>query len=329
MSGASSLAGQRILVTGAAGMTGAAIVAELLETDPTLRVRATWSSTPPWLDHPRLEWVRADLTVRPACRSVSEGIDSAVIAAAVTGGARALTDSPESQVTDNLLVDTLLLDSLARAGVRRCVFFSTGSLYQPIEGIIREEQLDRNAHPHAAHRGIGFVKRAAEQLCQFWHERTGMRFAIVRAANIYGPRASFEPARSNFIPALIRKAVEGLDPFEVWGRPDVVRDVIYVADAAEAAVRLLGVPDLGCETFNLGTGVPCTVGEVAGLALGAACHIPSSVVYSDSKPVTVASRVLDITALSHRLGWSPATPIEAGIRETVSWWQANKHSWKK
>jgi len=247
----------------------------------------------------------------------------------VTGGVRALTERPESQVTDNLIIDALLLESLAVAGVPRCVFFSTASLYQPLSGMIREDQLNRNEPPHPAHRGIGFVKRASEQLCQFWHERSGLACGILRAANIYGPRAAFDPARSNFIPALIRKAADRLDPFEVWGSADVVRDVIFVSDAAVAAVRLLVAPGLGCETYNLGTGIPCTVGDVVQSALDSACHIPSSVVYSEFQPATIRGRVLDCGGLEERLGWMPAITLDQGVGETFRWWQENKVSWKK
>jgi nucleoside-diphosphate-sugar epimerase len=326
---AACLADKRVLVTGAAGMTGTAVVQQLLDAVPGVRIRAAWRTTPPAVDDPRVEWVRADLTHRRACRELARDVDAVIMAAAVTGGARALTTAAETQVTDNLVVDAMLLEACGLEGVERCVFFSTASLYQPLVGHIREDQLDRNESPHPAHRGIGFVKRASEQLCQFWHERTGLRCGILRAANIYGPRAAFDPARSNFIPALIRKACDRLDPFEVWGSPDVVRDVIFVGDASAAAVRLLAAPDLGCETYNLGTGIPCTVGEVVRVALQAACHTPSAVVYSESGPVTVPARVLDCSALSQRLDWSPQMSFEQGIQQTLDWWQQHKESWER
>ena len=322
-------AGKRVLVTGGMGMTGTEIIRQLLAAEPTVEVRATWNCTPPDFSNQRLEWVQADLTQREACQTAVAGVDAAILAAAVTGGARALTEQPETQVTNNLVIDALMFEAMALADVSRCVFFSTASLYQPLAGQICEEQLDRNEPPHPAHRGIGFVKRASEQLCQFWHEHSGLACGMLRAANIYGPRAAFDRSRSNFIPALIRKAAERLDPFEVWGSADVVRDVIFVGDAATASLRLLAVSGLGCETHNLGTGVPCTVGDVVRSSLEAACHTPSSVVYSDRKPVTVRGRLLDCQRLEFRLGWKPPTTLGDGIRQTLGWWQENKDSWTK
>lgn len=322
-------AGKLVLVTGGTGMTGAEVIQQLLAADPTVRVRATWNRVAPDFRDARLQWLQADLTSRDGCRAAAAGVDAAILAAAVTGGARALTERPATQVTDNLVIDACMLEALAFAGAARCVFFSTASLYQPLDGQICEAQLDRNEPPHPAHRGIGFVKRASEQLCQFWHEHAQIAFGILRAANIYGPRAAFDPSRSNFIPALIRKACDRLDPFEVWGSPDVVRDVIFVSDAAVAAVRLLAVPDLGFETHNLGTGVPCSVGDVLRAALAAACHTPSSVVYSEKGPATVRGRILDSRQLENRLNWQPGITLEKGVLQTCRWWQENKDSWTR
>ena len=322
-------AGKRVLVTGGTGMTGTEVIRQLLAAEPTVQVRATWNWTPPDFSNQRLEWVQADLRQREACQAAVAGVDAAILAAAVTGGARALTEQPETQVTDNLVIDALMFEALALADVSRCVFFSTASLYQPLAGLIREEQLDRNEPPHPAHRGIGFVKRASEQLCQFWHEHSGLACGMLRAANIYGPRACFDPSRSNFIPALIRKACDRLDPYEVWGSPDVVRDVIFVSDAAAASVRLLAVPGLGCETHNLGTGFSSTVGDVVRESLKSACHSPSSVVYSENRPVTVKGRILDCKRLEHRLGWKPTIALDEGVRQTLRWWQENKNSWTR
>src|SRR4029077_5127963 len=89
-----------------------------------------------------------------------------------------------------------------------------------------------------------------------------IRVGRILPANICGPRARFDPARSNFIPALIRKAADGLDPLEVWGSPDVTRDVIYSGDFGETIARLLEVEAASGEVFNVGSGRGVSVGDV-------------------------------------------------------------------
>ena len=153
-----------------------------------------------------------------------------------------------------------------------------------------------------------------------------MEFAVVRAANVYGPHAQFNPDNSNFVAALIRKAVDRMDPFEVWGSLDVTRDVIYADDFAEAIVRML-VDDRPFETFNVGSDQRATVGDVVRLALQYANHMPAQIRCINEAATTVTFRALDCGKARAALNWSARTSLEEGIRQTTQWWQANKDSW--
>ena len=176
---------------------------------------------------------------------------------------------PHGQVTDNLIIDALLLEAMHAEGIRRIIYLSSATVYQEFEGCIKEDELDWNQQPHEAYIGVGWAKRFAEKLCWFWHEKYGMEIFVVRCANIYGPYARFDPANSNFIPAIIRKSVKKMDPFEVWGNPEVRRDVIYTEDFAAAVISLLMHDEIKYGVYNLGFGKAVTVGEVVGVTVGA------------------------------------------------------------
>ncbi len=322
---------KRVLVAGAAGMAGVNIVRALLDTHPGVTIRGTWHHTAPLLDDPRVEYHQADLTRREDCQRIASGCDYAILSAANTGGACSALSQPSLQVTDNLVMDALLLEALHEAGISRAVYVSSASVYQESDGAIREEQLDLNQNPHTAYLGVGWAKRAAEKLCAFWHEKYGMEIVIARSANIFGPYARFDPKRSNFIPALIRKAVDRLDPFEVWGSPEVSRDVILATDFATAVVRLLETDTIAFDVFNLGYGKPVSVGEVVDWALAAAGHHPSAIHYteSESAPTTIRHRVLDCNKLSSMTGWHPAHDPASGIAITTEWWLRHRHEWQR
>ncbi len=281
------------------------------------------------MDDPCVEYVAADLTRPGDCTRVAAGCDCAVLAAAQTGGAKQARERPWEQVTDNLVMDARLLEALARAGVRRAVYVSTASAYPELEGAIREEQMDWNADPAPAYFGVGWAKRAAEKLCRFWHEATGMEVLIARLANVYGPNARFDPETSHFVAALVRKAVAREDPFRIWGSPEVARDILYADDFGRAVVAMLEAADVRFDVFNIGSGAAVTVGEVAAMALEAAGHKPAEIVYDSASPTTIGRRVLDCTKAREVLGWKPEVPPAEGIRRTVEWWRANKDTWKR
>lgn len=323
------LDGKRIFLAGATGLAGSAILRTVLETYPEARVRAVSRNARPIIAGSRIEHVRGDLRVSDVCRELAKGCDCAIMAAASTSGANVLATRPWEQVNDNVVMNARMLEAFHFAGVKRVVFVSSASLYQEFEGWIREEELDWNRDPHPAHFGIGWVMRFVEKLCEFWHRQSRMEIVIARASNLYGPFAKFDPKTSNFIPALIRKAVDRMDPFEVWGSPDVTRDVLYSEDFARAVLAMAASDSIRSDVFNVGSGKNTTVAEVVDLALKYSGHRPSSVVYLINKPTSVNFRALDCGKIRDRLGWQPTYTVEEGIEKTVRWWVDNKDRWTR
>jgi GDP-L-fucose synthase len=209
------------------------------------------------------------------------------------------------------------------------IYIGTATVYQECEGFISEGSLDLNKDPHPAYLGVAWVARFLEKLGLFWHQKAGMEVINIRASNIFGPNANFDPASSYFVPAIIRKAVDGLDPFEVWGSPEVTRDVLYSEDFADALLTLMNRTEVKFDTFNLGSGVKTTVEQVVGWAIRHAGHNPSKINYDLSKPSTIKFRALDISKMREKTGWAPKHSIEEGIKKTVEWWRANKDTWKR
>lgn len=320
---------QTVFLAGSTGLAGSGILRRLLRHFPGTRIRAAYySHLEPFVTDPRVEYVRGDLRSEQDTRSMVRGCDCAVMAAAVTGGARMAIERPAAQVNDNLIMNARLLESFRAERVNRVVWIGSASLYQETDGRVREDDLDLNRDPHPAYFGLGWVLRAVEKLCRFWHDQFGLEIVIARASNIYGPYAKFDPETSNFIPAIIRKAVDHMDPFEVWGRPDVTRDVVYVDDLADAAIAMMEHAEIKFGVFNVGAAA-ATVETVVQEALKSAGHRPSRIEYQSDRPMTLKSRLLDCSKAADRLGWRPRHSLEEGIRLTTEWWIQNKERWKK
>ena len=138
----------------------------------------------------------------------------------------------------------------------------------------------------------------------------------------YGPHDDFDPVTSHVIPALIRRAAAGEDPFVVWGSPDVVRDFLHIEDLVRGSLLLLEKCD-GCEPVNIGYGEGVTIGQVVNWILEASGHSNAQVEFDDSKPTTIPFRMADTTKAKSLLGFEPTIPIQEGLRETVEWYRTS------
>ncbi|MBN1670963.1 MAG: NAD-dependent epimerase/dehydratase family protein [Kiritimatiellae bacterium] len=319
-----------LLLAGSTGLVGTSVLREILASCPTTRIRAcAHSRTKPFIHDDRVAYVTGDLREGAFCREAVRGCDAVIMAAADTSGAAVLKTEPWRQVNANLMMNANLLEAAAQQQVRRALWIGSATLYQEFEGAIKEDELDLNRDPHPAYLGVGWVTRYVEKLCRFWHETRGTEIVIVRASNIFGPYARFDPATSNFIPAIIRKAVDRMDPFEVWGSADVTRDVLYADDFAAAVVALVNHEATTFDVFNVGSGVRTTVGDVVQWALKCASHCPSAIHYLSDKPTTIRFRALDCGKIENRVGWTPQHSVEEGLKKTTAWWTENKGCWKR
>lgn len=318
-----------VFLAGATGSVGSAIAEYILKNHTAVRIRASYRNTEPFIKHDRIEYVKGDLRRSEDCRKMVKGCDCAIMAASHSGGSKVMTAEPWQFLNDNIIMNAQMLETFYYENIKRVVYIGTSAIYQEFEGYIKEYELDLNKEPAAAYFGYGWLTRFTEKLCRFWHDKTGMETVIVRAANIFGPYSNFNPETSYFIPAIIRKAAERMEPFEVWGSPDVTRDVIYSEDFAGAIVAILDNDKIKFDAFNIGSGVKTTVGDVVNWSLKHAGHKPSKINYDLTKPTTIKFRALDISKIKKLTGWQPEYTIEEGIKKTITWWVENRETWKK
>lgn len=319
----------RIFLAGSTGSVGSAILQYILDNHPGSTVRAAYRQREPFIKDKRVEYVKADLRSLADCKVAVKGCDCALMAASYSAGSKLMSTQPWLFINDNILMNTQMYEAFFQEKVKRVIYIGTATVYQEFEGFIKEDQIDMNKDPHPSYMGVAWISRFLEKLGQFWHQKAGMEVINVRSSNIFGPYANFDPSTSYFIPAIVRKAVEKMDPFEVWGSPDVTRDVLYAEDFAAAIMKLLGSESIKFDVFNIGSGLKTTVGEVVGWALKHAGHKPSAVNYDLSKPSAIKFRALDVTKLKQATGWAPKFTIEEGIRKTAEWWAKNRDTWKR
>jgi GDP-L-fucose synthase len=308
---------KRVLVAGATGLIGANLVEALLRRGT--HIRGTIHNKPPVIQDPRIQYIRTDLTKREDCAAAVENVDYVFLCAANTSGARVMVENPVAHITENLLINSQMLEAACLAKVKRVLFISSTTTYPAVEYPVREDEAF-TGDPHESYLGVGWMKRYIEKLALFYHKRYGLAVALVRPTNVYGPCDKFDFERSHVLPALIRRAVEKQDPFEVWGDGMAVRDFIYITDVVDALLAVLE-KHANCDPINLGSGQPVTIRQCVETILRLTGHTKARVIYDFSKPSTIPARLVDLTKARTVLEFQPKVSFEEGLRRTIGWYR--------
>jgi len=146
--------------------------------------------------------------------------------------------------------------------------------------------------------------------------------------SLYGPRDTFDPARSHVIPALIRKMVDarrtGAAAVEVWGTGRASREFLYVEDCARA-IALAAERYDAREPVNVGAGSEIRIAELAQL-IASLCGFGGRLTFNPSLPDGQPRRSLDVSRAEQAFGFHATTPLEHGLRRTIAWYERQPDS---
>jgi nucleoside-diphosphate-sugar epimerase len=205
-----------------------------------------------------------------------------------------------------------LVRRFAEAGGKRVVVAGSCIEYDWSHGICTED-----VTPISTRSMYALAKNSLRQILEKWCPALGLSLAWGRLFFLYGPGE--HPNR--FVASVIRALLSGI-PFECK-TPTVLRDYVYIADAAQALVALLNADIEG--TYNIGSGTATTIAALAN-SIGTLIGAPALVQFRESKHDDREDRVVASTAkIQAKLAWHAETQLSAGLTESIKWWkrQAN------
>ena len=305
----------KIYVAGHGGLVGSAIVRQL--------EREGFSHI---ITHSRAE---LDLTDQMAVKGffARERPDFVFLAAAKVGGILANSQYPADFIRDNLLIQTNVIDTAYRSGVKKLLFLGSSCIYpkhapQPMK---EEHLLTGPLEP--TNEWYAVAKIAGIKMCQAYRRQYDFNAISLMPTNLYGPGDNFNLETSHVLPALIRKfheAKERGDPqVVVWGSGKPRREFLHVDDLADASVFLMQNYD-DEEIINVGVGKDVFIAELAGL-IRQVVGYAGEIEFDASKPDGTPRKLLNVDRLN-ALGWRAKVSLQDGIRETYQWYVGQLHS---
>ena len=223
---------------------------------------------------------------------------------------------PQLDMELNCRAHLVLMEAWRRwAPEARTVFASTRQIYGRPDYLPVDE-----AHPLRPVDINGAHKLAGETYHRLYGEVHGLKAAVLRLTNTYGPRMRIKDARQTFLGVWIRLALQGA-PFEVWGG-EQLRDFSYVDDVVEAMLLTAASPAAMGEVFNLSGAPPLSLLDTAAL-LGRLAGAPYQVreFPADRRRIDIGDYHADDRKFRAVTGWAPRVGLEQGLGLTLDYFR--------
>lgn len=310
----------KIYVAGHRGLVGSALMRQLDAEGYTNIITRT---------HAEL-----DLTDQQATRLLfeKERPEYVFLAAAKVGGIHANDTYPADFISLNLMIQTNVIRSAYKVGVKRLLFLGSSCIYprdcpQPIkEEYLLTGPLEPTNRPYA------LAKIAGIEMCWSFNRQYGTQYLAVMPTNLYGPGDNYHLENSHVIPALIRRFHEAkannASSVTMWGTGKPHREFLYSNDMADACVFLMNLEDdkfdslLGSDesktgvflppVVNIGCGLDLPIHELAEM-IRDVIGFSGDILFDTTKPDGTPRKLLDITRLT-RTGWQRKVDLEEGLK---------------
>ena len=303
----------RILVAGANGMVGSAIVRNLEGKGYTNIIKGTRQV---------VDFSYEEETEHFFKKNKPEYV---FVAAAKVGGIMANNNYKADFLTENLRIQTNIIESANRWNVTKLLFLGSSCIYpkfatQPI----REDQL-MTGSLEPTNDAYAIAKIAGIMMCQAYRQQHGFNAISLMPTNLYGPNDNFDLEKSHVLPAMIAKfdnALRRSEHWEVklWGDGSAMREFLHVDDLAEACYICMQKYDEEGH-INVGTGEDVTIKQLAETiadVVGYERHIN----WDKTKPNGTPRKVLNVNKIKS-LGLEPKIGLRDGIEKTYNWYLEN------
>ncbi|WP_065572213.1 GDP-L-fucose synthase family protein [Microbacterium oleivorans] len=245
-----------------------------------------------------------------------------VLAAAKVGGILANSTYPVDFLSDNMRIQTNVLDAALANDVERVAFLGSSCIYPKFaEQPIREDSL-LTGHLEPTNDAYAIAKIAGILHTQAVRRQYGLPWISAMPTNLYGPNDNFSPKGSHVLPALIRRyddaAKAGTGSVTNWGTGTPRREFLHSDDMADAVLHLMEHYD-GPDQVNVGTGSDVTIREIAD-TIAHVTGFSGETEWDTSKPDGTPQKLLDVSKLADA-GWTAQISLQEGLERTVAWYR--------
>lgn len=311
---------KRIIICGATGFIGRNLI-EYYAKNKNYDVIGIYNKRPNF-SLKNVSWKKVNLLDSNAINKLLKKDDIVIQAAATTSGSKDIINKPYIHVTDNAVMNSLILRSGYENKISKLIFFSCTVMYQSSNKKLKETDFDANSDIHDNYFGVGWTKVYIEKMCQFYSKLGSTKYTVIRHSNIYGEHDKYDLKKSHVFGASITKVMNAKNDVVVWGKGDEKRDLLYVGDLVDFVNKAINFQKNKFELVNVGLGKAIKIKDLVHLIVKKA-QKKINIKHDLSQPTIPTYLFLDISKAKKIYKWKPSTTLENGILKSINWWKKN------
>jgi GDP-D-mannose 3', 5'-epimerase len=310
-----------VLVTGAGGFIGGALVGDLLRSGHDVRAVDGKPLTEWHVVEEAADNIVLDLQELSSCRQAVDGCTQVYNLAADMGG-MGFIETHKADCMLSVLISTHMLVAARDADVQRFFYSSSACVYAA--GRQRDPNvtalMEADAYPAMPEDGYGWEKLFSERLARHFLEDYGLETRVARYHNVYGPNGTFEGGREKAPAAICRKVaqavISGHHEIEIWGDGRQTRSFMYIDDCVYGTQLIMD--GRSAKPVNLGSAELVSINDLV-TAVEDIADISLERTYNLDAPQGVRGRNSDNTEMHATYGWEPSTSLADGLATTYGW----------
>jgi nucleoside-diphosphate-sugar epimerase len=313
---------QKILVTGAGGFIGGALLSVMRRQGYQDLRGVDVKPFDQWYQRfDDVENLSLDLNLKENCERAAEGAGEIYNLAANMGG-MGFIEANKALCMLSVLINTHMLQAALKHGAKRFFYASSACVYNGDKQKTFEAPSlkEEDAYPALAEDGYGWEKLFSERMCRHFREDFKLYTRVARFHNVYGPWGTWFGGREKAPAAICRKVIEAKisrkHEIEIWGSGNQTRSFMFIDDCTEGIQKIMDSEIL--EPINLGSSEAVTINQLVDIT-EAIAGIKLKRKYNLSAPKGVNGRNSDNTLIKKYLGWEPSTPLRVGMEKTYRW----------
>lgn len=297
-----------ILITGAYGLVGSALVNKLNSLGYTRLIR---------LGRDDCDLVDPNKTKNFFLETKPEYVFHA---AAKVYGILGNMENKGLSFYDNVMINTNVIEAARIVKVKKITVMGTGAVYPyPPKSLPLKESEIFYGLPHSSENSYAHAKRAMLSMLNAYNESYGLDWAYIVSCNLFGANDKFDTNHGHVVPSLIKKFSDAKDDNTnviVWGDGSAQRDFLYIKDVASLALIIMNKIS---GTVNIGSGKIYRIKDIVD-CLAEITGMQNRIEWDSSRPNGQDYRAYDLKKIKE-LDFNPDYSIEQGLRETWNWYR--------